>query len=123
MLDDVSAFVQAISESLRAGCIRKNKMDVGFRSDSFKFLFSDTGTGAQYNLVDFDNRYFKDGWNRFLSKTGEGFEVDFPVVLIHKVKWANNGYHRVDDKYVNKNMRSSQFKFVKKHSKFDFFAS
>ena len=93
----------AISDSLRAGCIRKNRIDIEFRSDSFKFLLSNKGTGAQCNLADFNDRYFLKGWNRYISKTCEGFEVDFPIVLVHKLKWANYGYCRVGDRYEHKN--------------------
>lgn len=108
LLDDISSFTRAISESLRAGCIRKNKIDVNFRSDSFKILFSNKGTGTQYNLTDFDQRYFLEGWNRYVCKTGEGFEVDFPIILVHKLKWTNHGYCRVDDRYERKKRTFSE---------------
>ena len=59
LYDSCTRMITAIKDSLKSGCIRKNCLQISFRSDCFKFLFGDKGkvdgnrSGCLYKLEDF----------------------------------------------------------------------
>ena len=66
--DASSNFVATVERSLKAGIHCNCKIEVEFRADVFRYLFSNrgrkppTGRGLFYYLADFDKTYFRDNW-------------------------------------------------------------
>ena len=85
------------------GCIKKNCLNIAFRSDYFRFFFGNKGkidesrSGRLYVLEDFPRSYFSGTWYKYLDKNGDGYEIDFPVRMKASIKWTDNGYYRLDN--------------------------
>ncbi len=94
--------VTMIKDSLKSGCIKKNRLNIAFRSDCFRFLFGNKGkvdgsrSGCLYDFEDFPRTYFSGTWYKYLDKNGDGYEIDFPVRMKASIKWTDNGY-RLDN--------------------------
>ena len=85
IVDATSHLKAAIHSSLKAGVNCKNKFDLEFRTDVYRFLFNGKGTtpptgrGLFYNFQDFGETYFTDDWYVAYDKLGDGCKVDFPI--------------------------------------------
>ena len=103
LYDSCTSMITAIKDSLKSGCIKKNRVNIKFRSDCFKFLFGDKGkvdgsrSGRLYELEDFPHSYFSENWYKYLDKNGDGYEIDFPVRMKASIKWIDNGYYRSEN--------------------------
>ena len=103
LYDSCSNLITAVKDSLKSGCVKKNRLSVNFRSDCFKFLFGDKGTvdrsrsGHLYEFDDFPHSYFPGTWYKYLDKNGDGYEIDFPVRMKAGLKWTDNGYYRLEN--------------------------
>lgn len=81
------------------GVNRNNRLDIGFNTVVFRFLFNGkgrtppTGRGLFYDLDDFDRTYFGDNWHVVYHKLGDGCRVDFPVRLESRIKWSSVVYN------------------------------
>ena len=93
--DAVSSFRAAVDRSLKAGLNCNNRIEIEFRVDVFKYLFSGkgrtppTGRGLFYDLEDFDATFFTSNWYIAYDKLGDGCCVDFPIRLESKLKWSS----------------------------------
>ena len=83
-----------IHKSLKSGINRNNRLELEFRTDVFRFLFSGkgrtppSGRGLFYDLKDFDTTYFSDNWHIVYDKLGDGCCVEFPLRLESRIKWS-----------------------------------
>ena len=85
-----------IHKSLKSGINRNNRLELEFRTDVFRFLFSGkgrtppSGRGLFYDLKDFDTTYFGDNWHNIIvyDKLGDGCCVEFPLRLESRIKWS-----------------------------------
>ena len=79
------------------------RITVTFRTDVYKFLFGSKGadyqhgSGRVYNLEDFDTSFFPKDWYKVCDRLGDGCQVEFPVRLLSRVKWAETVYFRETD--------------------------
>ena len=102
VLDSVSALIYHLQRSLRAGTIRRNEVSLDMNTEVFRFLFDGKGTESEsgykeYNLSDFDTKYFVDEWYVNYDKLGDGCAIDFPLKMKSCIKW-NREYYRMHDK-------------------------
>ena len=114
-LDCVSAFLAAINKSLKMGVNRGSQITVNFRTDVFQFLFKDKGReyphgpGQLFELEDFDKNFFLPDWHRVHDHLGDGCEIQFPLRLRSRVKWAQATFLRDDQSDI---LRPKKKKFV-----------
>ena len=107
LYDSCTTMIAMIKDSLKSGCIKKNRLCVAFRSDCFKYLFGDKGkadgsrSGRLYELKDFPCSYFLGAWYEYLDKNGDGYEIDFSVRMKTNIKWTDNGYYRLDNSGID----------------------
>jgi len=100
VLDCISPFTTGINRSLKMGLNKGCQFTVSFRTDVFRFLFSDKGTdypheaGRLYSLEDSDVTLFHENWYQVHDKLGDGCEAKFPVCLQSKVKWDGTVFIR-----------------------------
>ena len=92
--DASSHLIAAIQRSLKSGINCNNRLDLEFRTDVFRLLFSGKGRnppkgrGLFYDKNDFDTTYFKDDWYIAYDRLGDGCAIDFPIRLQSKIRWS-----------------------------------
>ena len=102
ILDSTSALTAAISRSLKMGVNRGCHISVNFRTDVFNFLFKYKGSeyshgpGRIFEREDLDMNFFSTDWYRVHDKLGDGCEVQFPIRLQSRLKWAQTVFIRDD---------------------------
>ena len=50
------------------------------------------GTGCLYIMDAFDKEHFPADWYRVFDKLGDGCQVEFPVRMVSRLKWAKTIY-------------------------------
>ena len=84
------------------GVNRGCHISVNFRTDVFNFLFKDKGSeyshgpGRIFEREDLDMNFFSTDWYRVHDKLGDGCEVQFPIRLQSRLKWAQTVFIRDD---------------------------
>ena len=105
--DAVGNFTLEINNSLKKGTSREFKVDVVFRHDAFRYLFSNK---TQLNLDDFGSSYFKVGWDqgyhnyRVGDEYNNGHRLKYPVLARPYLKWMKNAHcNNINNVMIKKN--------------------